>query len=60
MNIIEAREILSEVIEIVFSNKYPEYKEDALIELLKPYKGEWINAKQRFWKKSTGISSKIF
>jgi len=40
MNIIEAREILSEVIEIVFSNKYPEYKEDALIELLKPYKGE--------------------
>lgn len=25
------------VIEIVFSNKYPEYKEDELIELLKPY-----------------------
>lgn len=28
------------VIEIVFSNKYPEYKEDELIELLKPYKRE--------------------
>lgn len=28
---------LRKVVEIVFSNKYPEYKEDELIELLKPY-----------------------
>lgn len=28
------------VIEIVFSNMYTEHKEAALIELLKPYKGE--------------------
>ena len=40
MNIIEAREILSEVIEIVFSNKYPEYKEDELIDLLQEYRKE--------------------
>lgn len=34
---------LKKVIEIVFSDKYPEYKEDELIELLEPYalkKGE--------------------
>mgnify|MGYP007133737283 CR=1 FL=1 len=28
---------LRKVVEILFSNKYPEYKEDELIELLKPY-----------------------
>lgn len=31
---------LKDVMEIVFSNKYPEYKEDELIELLKPYRKE--------------------
>lgn len=40
MNSIEIVEILSKVIEIVFSNMYPECKEDELIRLLKPYKGE--------------------
>lgn len=33
----EAKDILLKVIEIVFSNMYPEYKEDELVELLKPY-----------------------
>lgn len=36
----EAKNILLKVIEIVFGDMYPEYKEDELIELLKPYKGE--------------------
>ena len=36
----QTKDILLKVIEIVFSNKYPEYKEDELYELLKPYKKE--------------------
>lgn len=33
-------ELLDKVIEIVFSNKYPEYKEDELVELLQEYRSE--------------------
>lgn len=34
----QAKYILFQVIGIVFSNMYPEYKEDSLFELLEPYK----------------------
>ena len=37
------QEILLKVIEIVFSNAYPEDKEDVLIDLLKPYKEKWLS-----------------
>lgn len=32
--------LLDNVIEIVFSNMYPEYKEDELVELLQEYRNE--------------------